>query len=501
MPIESSTVKKTPFSQSKFLNFLTTDDSAFFKENIVKVSNSTEPFAGFCFGASVKFLHYSDKGLEHEYINIYNKHLDNITFNNPITNAKPSNIEMASVLHYKDYTEKKHEIKQGNKLLEEIFDIQKLQGKSVINNNLSLPISVLSSVVEEQDFIKLIDLALDENLKEHVDSKCRIQKIISPEVLAERRKHIKKIYSIKQTDKLDEIFLHLNSSPDIFSRHKAINSLLASSRIPSHEKIENAWVEINKQQNLNPDLKIINKSSQKKTLNDFMSMIKACKDDTQNYLFSSPNHTCAINIKRNKENEKYEFFDPNEGIYECDSFDEFSSFLKKYMDEHERYKYIKDENSDYKVKFIGLNRINPNSASHNENKGFDSNLKINKLLALDKFEVTFKRTSLKSRVLKKKDDSIVHQNFDKKNHLVTLEFNYTKSNKPKQKTIYSSNIDASDLHQIIQKNLAQLKQTDQNIFIDKKGNIYPLAPHISMTDFTIHTVPNDKFGPLTLNNS
>nr|WP_305071501.1 hypothetical protein [Providencia sp. wls1943] len=501
MPIESSTVKKTPFSQSKFLNFLTTDDAASFKENILKVSNSKERFGGFCFGASVKFLHYSDKGLEHEYINIYNKHLDNITANNPITNAKPSNIEMASVLHYKDYTEKKHEIKQGNKLLKEIFDIQKLQAESTLNNNLSLPISFLSSALAEQNFIKVIDLALDENVEKYCNKESRMQKIICAAVLDEKRKYIKNRYSIKKTDKLDEIFLCLNSNPGIRSRYRAINSLLDSSRIPTNAKTETAWVEKNKQQNLNSNIKIANKIRQTKKFNDFMSMIKACKDDTQNYLFSSPYHTCAINIKRNKETEKYEFFDPNEGLYECDSFDEFSLFLKNYMDENQEYEFIKDEKSDYQIAFVKLNRINQNSANYNENKGFDSNLKINKLLALDNFKVILKRTSLKSRVLKKKSDSIVHQSFNKKNHLVTLEFNYTKSNESKQKTIYSSNIDASDLHQVIRKNLAQLKQTDQNIFIDKKGNIYPIAPHISMANFHINTVPSDNFSPVTLNNN
>ena len=300
---------------------------------------------------------------------------------------------------------------------------------------------------------------------------------------------------------LDAISRCLNSNPDIRSRYRAINSLLASSRISINAKTENAWVEKNKQQNLNSNIRLINKCRQTKKFNDFMRMIKACRNDNQNYLFLSPYHACAINIKRNKETEKYEFFDPNEGLYESDSFNEFSLFLKNYMDEHQEYKFIKDEKSDYKIAVIKLNRIKKNSARYNKNKGFDSDLKIKKLLTLDNVKVILKRKSLISRILKKKSTSIVHQSFNKKNRLVTLKFNYTKSNESKQKTIYSSNIDASDLHQIIRKNLAQLKQTDQNIFIDKKGNIYPIAPHISMADFHINTVPSDTFGPVTLNNN
>ena len=198
MPIESSTVKKTPFSQSKFLNFLTTDDAAFFKENIVNVSNSKERFGGFCFGASVKFLHYSDKGLEHNYINIYNKHLDNIMFNNTIIQKKPSNVEMTSVLHYKNYTEKKHEIKKGNKLLKEIFDIQKLQDESTLNHNLSRPISSSSSALKEQNFIKVIDLALDENVEKYCNNEDRMDRTICAEILAEKREYIKNKHLMKK---------------------------------------------------------------------------------------------------------------------------------------------------------------------------------------------------------------------------------------------------------------------------------------------------------------
>ncbi|QXX83646.1 hypothetical protein J6836_04425 [Providencia sp. R33] len=106
MPVEINSLNRTPFYQSKFLNFLETDDSQFFKENILKISNSKEPFTGFCYGASVKFLHYSDKDLEQEYINIYNRYLDNVKTNNTVIQKKYSNSAMTSVSDYKNYTEK-----------------------------------------------------------------------------------------------------------------------------------------------------------------------------------------------------------------------------------------------------------------------------------------------------------------------------------------------------------------------------------------------------------
>lgn len=59
MPTQINSLNKIPFTQSKFLNFLQTDDSKLFQENILKIENSKERFAGFCYGASVKFLHYS----------------------------------------------------------------------------------------------------------------------------------------------------------------------------------------------------------------------------------------------------------------------------------------------------------------------------------------------------------------------------------------------------------------------------------------------------------
>jgi len=82
MPDKITSLNKTPFTQSKFLNFLETDGSKFFKENILGIANSKEPFFGFCYGTSVKFLHYSDIGLEQNFINTYNGYLDNIAANN-----------------------------------------------------------------------------------------------------------------------------------------------------------------------------------------------------------------------------------------------------------------------------------------------------------------------------------------------------------------------------------------------------------------------------------
>lgn len=498
MPIKSSTLNKTPFSQSRLLDFLTTDESASFKENIVKTSNSKERFTGFCFGASVNFLHYSNKGLEQEYINVYNKYLDDIKTNNAILQKKRSDLNIQLISHYKDYIERKEITKQGNKLLKEIVDMQKLAYKSVLNYNLSKSIPLSSPIFEEKNFIKLIDLALDKNFNELKDEKNRMKTTVLEKILHTNKQYIKTKY-VSEINKIKERnFPHLNSESDTNYKHWVINHLLNLARISTCKEIDNAWIEINNQKDLNTNIAIINSMIEPVKLNDFMNMINNCKDEIQNYTFSSRTHACAINIKRYKESEKYEFFDPNEGIYEFDNFKDFSFFLKDYMDKNKIHKFIKDEDSDYRVSFIKLNGINQSSASCNE-KSFDSNLKINKLLALDNFEVIFKRTSLKNILLNNKNDSIIYQSFNKKNHLVTLEFNYTKSNRLKQKTLYSSNIDASNLHQIIQDNLTRLKQTDQDIFIDKIGNIYPIAPNISMADFTLKIVPSDKFGSTTLN--
>lgn len=99
-------MNKIPFTQSKFLNFLQKDNSKFFQENILKITNSKEPFLGFCYGASVKFLHYSDKGLEQDYINIYNKYFDDVKTNDTMIPRERGNLTMASISVIKN-TQKK----------------------------------------------------------------------------------------------------------------------------------------------------------------------------------------------------------------------------------------------------------------------------------------------------------------------------------------------------------------------------------------------------------
>lgn len=279
-----------------------------------------------------------------------------------------------------------------------------------------------------------------------------------------------------------------------------INSLLDLMLISTSEKIEKSWLDTNSQQNLTPSIKIQDEYEEITKLNDFMDAIRECKDDNQNYIFLSPNHACAINIKKNKQIESYQFFDPNEGIYQSDNFDDLTYFPRSFMDKHKEYEFIKDSDSNYQISFVKLNRINPISNNHNKKNVFDSNLKINKLLALDNFEVKFKRKSFKNLIPKNKTYRIVHRNFDKKSHLVTLAFHYTQSNNKKQKNIYSSNIVTPILHQVIQSNLALLKKTDEDIFIDKRGNIYPVAPDISMGNFNPNTDPSIMFGTRTLNN-
>lgn len=268
--------------------------------------------------------------------------------------------------------------------------------------------------------------------------------------------------------------------------------------ISTQEKTEKKWEDINKQQNLTSNIKIKDKCARITKLDDFINFIK--NDKNQNYIFLSTNHACAINVKKNKKSETYQFFDPNEGIYKSHNFDEFACFLKKFIDKHKEYEFKKDSDSNYQISFVKLNRTSPSSNKYNETKVFDSNLKTNKLLARDNFEVIFKRNSFKSLMLKNKTYRIVHRNFDKENHLVTLAFHYTKSNNHKQKSIYSSNIVTPILHQVIQNNLTLLKKMDEDVFIDKKGNIYPIAPDISMDNFNLNTDPSVMFGSRTLNN-
>ena len=507
MPDKITSLNKTPFTQSKFLNFLETDGSKFFKENILGIANSKEPFFGFCYGTSVKFLHYSDKGLEQDFINTYNGYLDNIAANNAMLQKKRSDLAMTSVSDYKKHTEKKHLIKQGNQLLKEIFDIQKLNDESVINFNLALPIPLSSPILEEKNVLKLIDLALNENLKEVKNEKHRMLKIIIAPIISENRKHAKEICTLNssetsdlETDILLEKFGIIESTISIKANQTKINSLLDSMQIFTHEKIEKNWADINKKQNLISTVKMQDENVEITKLNDFINIIKALKDENQNHLILYPNHVCAINIKRNKQSETYQFFDPNKGIYKSNDFDEFSIFLKNYMDKHKEYEIVKDSDSNYQFSFVKLNRIDPSLNNHNNKKIFDSNLKTNKLLVLDNFEAVFKRKSFKNLIPKNKTYRIVHRHFDKKNHLVTLAFHYTKSKNDMQKTIYSSNIDADNLHQVIKNNLTLLKKTDGGIFIDKKGNIYPVAPNISMGNFDLNTDPNVMFGSRTLNN-
>ncbi|WP_273827621.1 hypothetical protein [Providencia rettgeri] len=503
MPVEINSLNRTPFYQSKFLNFLETDDSQFFKENILKISNSKEPFTGFCYGASVKFLHYSDKDLEQEYINIYNRYLDNVKTNNTVIQKKYSNSAMTSVSDYKNYTEKKHIIKQGNKLLKEIFDIQKLQCESVNNCNLALPIPLSSPILEEKNFFKLIDLALNENLKGCEHENDRMLKITMVPIISENRKCAKKTHTLNENSSLEndtikETYRFVESATDTKSNQKKINSLLDLMQTSTQGKIEKQWTDLNKQQNLTTNIKIQDKSTRITKLDDFINFIKT--DKNQNHIILSPNHACAINIKKNTKSETYQFFDPNEGIYKSNNFDEFACFLKNFMDKHQEYEFIKDSDSNYQLSFVKLNRTAQNSDKYNTKKVFDSNLKTNKLLALDNFEVLFKRKSFKNLMLKNKNYRIVHRHFDKKNHLVTLAFHYTKSKNDMKKTIYSSNIVTPILHQVIQNNLALLKKMDGDIFIDKKGNIYPVAPNISMDDFDLNTDPSVMFGSKTLNN-
>ncbi|MEQ4675566.1 hypothetical protein ABN063_13450 [Providencia vermicola] len=506
MPAQITSLSKTPFIQSKFLNFLKTDDSKLFQENILKITNSKEPFLGFCYGASVKFLHYSDKGLEQDYINIYNKYFDNVKTNEIMIPRNRGNLMMASVSDYKKHTEKKHIIKQGNQLLKEIFDIQKLRCNSANNYNLSLHIPLSSPILKEKNFLKLIELALNENINRCEGKENRMFKITIAPLISDNSKCAKKIYSLRSseilspdTDTQKEAYGIIESAINKEKNQIKINRLLDLMQISTSEKIEKSWLAKNNQQNLTPSIKILDEYEEITKLNDFMNAIRKCKDDNQNYIFLSPNHACAINIKKSKQSEIYQFFDPNEGIYQSDNFDDFTYFLKNFMDEHEKYKFIKDSNSHYQISLVKLNRIDPSLNKHNKKKVFDSNLKINKLLALDNFEVKFKRKSFKNLILKNKIYRIVHRNFDKKSHLVTLAFHYTQSNNKKQKTIYSSNIETPILHQVIQSNLAILKKTDEDIFIDKKGNIYPIAPGISMDNFNLNTDPNVMFGSRTLN--
>lgn len=507
MPTQINSLNKIPFTQSKFLNFLQKDNSKFFQENILKITNSKEPFLGFCYGASVKFLHYSDKGLEQDYINIYNKYFDDVKTNDTMIAKKRSDLAMASVSDYKKYTEKKHIIKQGNQLLKEIFDIQKLRYNSTNNYNLSLHIPLSSPIFKEKSLLKLIELALDENIKWCVDKEYRMFKITIAPLISDNIKCTKKIYSLNSskisspdTDTQKDACGIIESAINKKTHQMRINSLLDLMLISTSENIEKSWLDTNSQQNLTPSIKIQDEYEEITKLNDFMDAIRECKDDNQNYIFLSPNHACAINIKKNKQIESYQFFDPNEGIYQSDNFDDFTYFLRSFMDKHKEYEFIKDSDSNYQLSFVKLNRINPTSNNHNKKKVFDSNLKINKLLALDNFEVKFKRKSFKNLIPKNKTYRIVHRNFDKKSHLVTLAFHYTKSNNDKQKTIYSSNIATPILHQVIQSNLALLKKTDEDIFIDKKGNIYPVAPDISMGNFNLNTDPSVMFGTRTLNN-
>lgn len=497
MPAQINSLNKTPFTQSKFLNFLQTNDSKFFKENILGITNSKEPFLGFCYGASVKFLHYSDKGLEQDFINTYNGYLDN----NAMIQKKRGNLAMKSVADYKNHTEKKHKIKQGNKLFKEIFDIQKLQYESINNHNITLPIPLSSPILKEQNFLKLIDQALDENLKKIEYNKDRMLRTTMAPIISDNRKYAKKIHILDSSktlspeiDTLKETHHFIEPTVNIKISHNKINNLLHLAQISTQEKIEQNWVSINKQQNLISNVKFQDEEEEIIKLNSLFKTFMECKDKNQNYILLFPYHACAINIKKNRKNEIYQFFDPDKGIYKSSDIDEFSIFLKKYMDKHNEYNIIKDSDSNYKLSFVKLNRITPDLNKHNEKKIFDSNLKVNKLLASHNFEVIFKKKSFKSLIPKNKTYRIVHRHFDKKNHLITLTLNYTKSNNNKQKTIYSSNIATATLHRVIQNNLTLLKKTDEDIFIDKKGNIYTVAPNISMENFNLNTDPSVMFG-------
>lgn len=418
---------------------------------------------------------------------------------------KHSKLALSSISDYKKYTEKKHVIKQGNQLLKEIFDIQKLQSKSVANYKIALPIPLSSPILKEQNFLKLIVQVLDEKLERSNNMESRMLKTTMASMLLEKKEYAKNLYTLNsaetsspETDTKKETYILINSADDTEFNQQRINRLLHSMYISKREEIEKEWADINKQQNLTTNIKLHKKSERVTKLDDFINLIKT--DKNQNHIILSPNHACAINIKKNTKSETYQFFDPNEGIYKSNNFDEFTCFLKNFMDKHQEYEFIKDSDSNYQLSFIKLNRTAPNSDKYNTKKVFDSNLKTNKLLALDNFEIKFKRISFKNLMLKNKTYRIVHRHFDKKNHLVTLAFYYTKSNNDKQKTIYSSNIATPILHQVIQSNLALLKKTDDDIFIDKKGNIYPVAPDISMDNFNLNTDPNVMFGSKTLNN-
>lgn len=507
MPAQVTSLNKIPFTQSKFLNFLQTDNSQFFQENILKITNSKKPFFGFCYGASAAYLYHSDKDSEQDFISTYNKYLDNCVANNAMMQKKRGDLAMTSVADYKNYIEKKHQVKLGNKLLKEIFDIQKLRCSSAYNYNLSLHIPLSSATLEEKNFLKLIDLALNENIERCKGKDDRMLKITMASLMPDNSQCAKEIYSLNSSEISRADTEIQKEASDIIepainkkTSQTKINNLLDLMLIFTNEKIEKSWLDTNKQQNLTTSIKMQDEYEKMTKLNDFMDIIRACEDENQNYIFLSQNHTCAINIKKKNESQAYQFFDPNEGIYQSYNIDEFACFLKNFMDKHQEYEFIKDSDSNYQLSFVKLNRTAPNSDKYNTKKVFDSNLKTNKLLALDNFEVLFKRKSFKNLIPKNKTYRIVHRHFDKKNHLVTLAFYYTKSNNDKQKTIYSSNIATPILHQVIQSNLALLKKTDDDIFIDKKGNIYPVAPNISMGNFDLNTDPNVMFGSRTLNN-
>ncbi|QXX83645.1 hypothetical protein J6836_04420 [Providencia sp. R33] len=344
---------------------------------------------------------------------------------------------------------------------------------------------------------------MNENLKGCEHENDRMLKITMVPIISENRKCAKKTHTLNENSSLEndtikETYRFVESATDTKSNQKKINSLLDLMQTSTQGKIEKQWTDLNKQQNLTTNIKIQDKSTRITKLDDFINFIKT--DKNQNHIILSPNHACAINIKKNTKSETYQFFDPNEGIYKSNNFDEFACFLKNFMDKHQEYEFIKDSDSNYQLSFVKLNRTAQNSDKYNTKKVFDSNLKTNKLLALDNFEVLFKRKSFKNLMLKNKNYRIVHRHFDKKNHLVTLAFHYTKSKNDMKKTIYSSNIVTPILHQVIQNNLALLKKMDGDIFIDKKGNIYPVAPNISMDDFDLNTDPSVMFGSKTLNN-
>lgn len=346
---------------------------------------------------------------------------------------------------------------------------------------------------------------MDEKLERSKNMESRMLKTAMASMLLEKKEYAKNLYTLNsaeasspETDTKKETCSLFNSTDDTEFSPQSINSLLHSMYISTQGKIEKKWEDINKQQNLTTNIKLHKKSERVTKLDDFINLIKT--DKNQNHIILSPNHACAINIKKNTKCETYQFFDPNEGIYQSHDVDEFTSFLKSFMAKHEEYKFIKDSDSNYQLSFVKLNRTAPNSDKYNTKKVFDSNLKTNKLLASDNFEVLFKRKSFKNLIPKNKTYRIVHRHFDKKNNLVTLAFHYTKSKNDMQKTIYSSNIATPILHQVIQNNLALLKKTDDDIFIDKKGNIYPVEPNISMGNFDLNTDPSVMFGSKTLNN-